>query len=186
MGYALARAGLRRGATVTLVSGPTSLVPPLGVRLIRVTTAAEMRKAVLKEFDNATAVIMAAAVADYRPEKFTDKKIKRGEKPIQLKLRPNPDILKELGTRKNGQILVGFAAETGSLIANAKRKLREKRLDMIVANDVTEEGSGFDADTNAATIVDRQGNVHPVPLMSKNELADRIYDFLLALKAESH
>jgi phosphopantothenoylcysteine decarboxylase/phosphopantothenate--cysteine ligase len=186
MGYALARAGLRRGATVTLVSGPTSLVPPLGVRLIRVTTAAEMRKAVLKEFDSATAVIMAAAVADYRPEKFTDKKIKRGEKPIQLKLRPNPDILKELGTRKNGQILVGFAAETGSLIANAKRKLREKRLDMIVANDVTEEGSGFGADTNAATIVDRQGNVHPVPLMSKNELADRIYDFLLALKAESH
>jgi len=186
MGYALARAGLRRGATVTLVSGPTSLVPPLGVRLIRVTTAAEMRKAVLKEFDSATAVIMAAAVADYRPEKFTDKKIKRGEKPIQLKLRPNPDILKELGTRKNGRILVGFAAETGSLIANAKRKLREKRLDMIVANDVTEEGSGFDADTNAATIVDRQGNVHPVPLMSKNELADRIYDFLLALKAESH
>ena len=186
MGYALARAGLRRGATVTLVSGPTSLVPPLGVRLIRVTTAAEMRKAVLKEFDSATAVIMAAAVADYRPEKFADKKIKRGEKPIQLKLRPNPDILKELGTRKNGRILVGFAAETGSLIANAKRKLREKRLDMIVANDVTQDGSGFDADTNAATIVDRQGNVHPVPLMSKNELADRIYDFLLALKAESH
>jgi phosphopantothenoylcysteine decarboxylase/phosphopantothenate--cysteine ligase len=186
MGYALARAGLRRGATVTLVSGPTSLIPPPGVRLIRVTTAAEMRKAVLKEFDSATAVIMAAAVADYRPEKFADKKIKRGEKPIQLKLRPNPDILKELGTRKNGRILVGFAAETGSLIANAKRKLREKRLDMIVANDVTEEGGGFDADTNAATIVGRQGDVHPVPLMSKNELADRIYDFLLALKAESH
>lgn len=186
MGYALARAAVRRGAKVTLVSGPTSLVPPLGVRLIGVTTAAEMRKAVLKEFGDATAVIMAAAVADYRPEKFVAKKIKRGETPIQLKLQPNPDILRELGTRKNGQILIGFAAETDSLVANAKKKLREKGLDLIVANDVTEEGSGFDGDTNAATLVDRKGTVHPIPLMSKNELADRIYDFLLTLKGHGN
>jgi len=97
-------------------------------------------------------------------------------------LKPNPDILRELGMKKNGQILVGFAAETESLIANAKKKLREKNLDLIVANDVTKEGSGFDGDTNIATLLDRRGAVHPLPLMSKDELADRIYDYLIALK----
>jgi phosphopantothenoylcysteine decarboxylase/phosphopantothenate--cysteine ligase len=186
MGYALARAGVSRGAAVTLVSGPTSLPPPQGAKLIRVTTAAQMREAVLKEFDDATAVVMAAAVADYRPEKAASEKIKRGKAPLQLKLQPNPDILRELADRKNGKILIGFAAETGSLVENAKKKLQEKGLDLIVANDVTQEGSGFDGDTNAATIVDRKGSVHSIPLMSKNELADRIYDFLLSFKAQTH
>ncbi len=184
MGYALARQAVRRGAEVTLISGPTSLTPPAGVRLILVLTAADMRQAVLKEFPSATSVLMAAAVADYHPEKFTAKKIKRGEASIQLKLTPNPDILGELGMRKRGQILIGFAAETEALVANAKIKLRKKNLDLIVANNVTEEGSGFDGDTNVATILDRKGTVHPLPLMSKDDLADRIYDYLLTLKGK--
>lgn len=184
MGYALARQAVRRGAEVTLISGPTSLTPPAGVRLILVMTAADMRQAVLKEFPSATSVLMAAAVADYHPEKFTAKKIKRGEASIQLKLTPNPDILGELGMRKRGQILIGFAAETEALVANAKNKLRKKNLDLIVANNVTEEGSGFDGDTNVATILDRKGTVHPLPLMSKDDLADRIYDYLLTLKGK--
>ena len=185
MGYALARAGLRRGAEVTLVSGPTSLMLPAGVRLVRVKTAAEMRQAVLKEFPSATVVLMAAAVADYGPEQFSSQKLKKGAKPIQLKLKPNPDILKELGARKSGQTLIGFAAETQELVANAQRKLREKSLDLIVANNVTEEGSGFEGDTNVATILDRNGGLHSLPLMTKEELADRIYDLFLTLKAKS-
>ena len=184
MGYALARQAVRRGAEVTLISGPTSLTPPAGVRLILVLTAADMRQAVLKEFPSATSVLMAAAVADYHPEKFTAKKIKRGEASIQLKLTPNPDILGELGMKKNGQILIGFAAETEALVANAKNKLRKKNLDLIVANNVTEEGSGFDGDTNVATLLDRKGTVHSLPLMSKDDLADRIYDYLLTLKGK--
>lgn len=184
MGYALARLGVRRGAEVTLISGPTWLTPPARVRLISVKTAEEMRAAVLTEFPWATAVLMAAAVADYHPEQFVAKKLKRGEGPVQLKLKPNPDILGELGMKKDGKILIGFAAETEELIANAQKKLREKNLDLIVANNVTEEGSGFDGDTNIATILDRRGGVYPLPLMSKDELADRIYDYLLALKTE--
>ncbi len=184
MGYALARVGARRGGEVTLISGPTSLVSPPGVRLISVTTAAEMRQAILKEFPSVTAVLMAAAVADYSPDKLVAKKIKRGDAPIQIRLKPNPDILRELGMKKNGQILIGFAAETEDLIANASKKLREKNLDLIVANNVTEEGSGFDVDTNSATILDRRGAVHPLPLMAKEELADRIYDYFVALKSE--
>ncbi|HET8562710.1 MAG TPA: bifunctional phosphopantothenoylcysteine decarboxylase/phosphopantothenate--cysteine ligase CoaBC [Candidatus Binatia bacterium] len=185
MGYALARAGLRRGAEVTLVSGPTELDPPAGARLIWVTTAAEMRKAVLDEYANCTAVIMAAAVADYHPAQFASKKIKRGEGAIEIRFEPNPDILKELGVNKNGKVLVGFAAETEQLIANAEKKLRDKNLDMIVANNVSEAGSGFDGDTNMATILDRGGIVRSLPLMSKDDLADEIYDSLLALKRQS-
>lgn len=184
MGYALARVGARRGGEVTLISGPTSLASPPGVRLISVTTAAEMRQAVLEEFPSVTAVFMAAAVADYSPDKLVAKKIKRGDAPIQIRLKPNPDILRELGMKKNGQILIGFAAETEDLIVNAGKKLREKNLDLIVANNVAEEGSGFDVDTNLATILDRRGAVHPLPLMSKEELADRIYDYFVALKSE--
>jgi phosphopantothenoylcysteine decarboxylase/phosphopantothenate--cysteine ligase len=183
MGYALARAGLRRGAEVALISGPTELEPPSGARLIRVTTAAEMRHAVLEEFPRCTTVIMAAAVTDYRPVDRANRKIKRGKGPIELRLEPNPDILKELGARKDGKVLVGFAAETEELIANAEKKLREKNLDLIVANDVTEAGGGFDVDTNVATILDR-GGARALPLMSKDELAEQIFDHLLALKSK--
>jgi phosphopantothenoylcysteine decarboxylase/phosphopantothenate--cysteine ligase len=184
MGYALARAGLRRGAEVLLISGPTGIEPPAGVRLISVTTAAEMREAVLAEFPASTAVIMAAAVTDYRPVGFAGHKIKREEGPIELRLEPNPDILKEIGAIKDGKMLVGFAAETEQLIANAEKKLKEKNLDIIVANDVNKAGAGFDVDTNVATILDRTGAVHALPLMSKDELAERIFDHLLALKRQ--
>jgi phosphopantothenoylcysteine decarboxylase/phosphopantothenate--cysteine ligase len=182
MGYALARAGLRRGAEVLLISGPTEIDPPAGAHVISVTTAAEMRQAVLEEFPKSTAVIMAAAVTDYRPVDFANQKIKRGKGPIELRLEPNPDILKEIGARKNGKLLVGFAAETEELIANAGKKLREKNLDMIVANNVTEAGAGFDVDTNVATILDRTGAVRSLPLMSKAALAEEVLDHLLALK----
>jgi phosphopantothenoylcysteine decarboxylase/phosphopantothenate--cysteine ligase len=182
MGYALARAGLRRGAEVLLISGPTELEPPAGARLISVTTAAEMRGAILEELPNCTAVIMAAAVSDYRPVDFAKKKMKRGKGPIELRLEPNPDILKEIGARRNGKMVVGFAAETEELLANAEKKLRDKNLDMIVANNVSETGAGFDVDTNVATILDRNGAVRSLPLMSKDELAEEIFDHLLVLK----
>jgi phosphopantothenoylcysteine decarboxylase/phosphopantothenate--cysteine ligase len=181
MGYALARAALRRGAEVALVSGPTGLEPPMGARLIPVTTAAEMRAAVLEEFARCTAVIMAAAVADYRPLQAAGKKMKKTSGPLELRLEPNPDILQELGAMKDGKFLVGFAAETEDLTANAMKKLSVKNLDMIVANDVTREGSGFDGDTNIATILDRSGAALSLPLMTKDELADRIFDHMLAL-----
>jgi phosphopantothenoylcysteine decarboxylase/phosphopantothenate--cysteine ligase len=184
MGYALARSGLRRGAEVTLISGPTELEPPSGARLVRVTTAEEMRHAVLDEFPRCTSVIMAAAVTDYRPVHRANKKIKRGKGPIELRLEPNPDILKELGARKDGKMLVGFAAETEELIANAEKKLTDKNLDMVVANNVTEAGGGFDVDTNVATILDRRGGRRALPLMSKDELADEILDHLIGLKSQ--
>jgi len=182
MGYAMARAALRRGAEVALVSGPTGIEPPMGVRLIPVITAAEMRAAVLKEFATCTTVIMAAAVADYRPIGAANKKMKRETGLLELRLEPNPDILKELGAMKDGKFLVGFAAETEELTANAKKKLNAKNLDMIVANDVTREGSGFDGDTNIATILDRNGESRSLPLMTKDELADEIFDHMLALR----
>ena len=182
MGYALARAALRRGADVVLVSGPTGLEAPAGARVIAVTTAQEMRAAALKEFPACTTVIMAAAVADYHPVQAASKKIKKGPGPLELFLEPNPDILKELGAMNNGKFLVGFAAETEDLTTNAKKKLHGKNLDMIVANDVTLEGSGFDGDTNIAAILDRSGSARTLPLMTKDELANRILDHMLALK----
>jgi len=185
MGYALARAALRRGATVALVSGPTALEPPSGARLIEVNTAAEMRDAVLKEYPHSSAVIMAAAVADYHAVAPSGQKIKRGVGDLELRLIPNPDILKELGQNKDGKWLVGFAAETENLTANAQKQLHEKNLDIVIANNVAEEGSGFDGDTNVGTIIDRTGAVRSLPLMSKDDLADCIYDHYLALKNRS-
>jgi phosphopantothenoylcysteine decarboxylase/phosphopantothenate--cysteine ligase len=182
MGYALARAAARRGAEVVLVSGPTALTPPAGVKLTPVNTAAEMRQAILDEYAACTAVIMAAAVADYHPVKFSADKMKRGTGPLDVRLEPNPDILKELGQRKDEKLLIGFAAETRNLDVNAEKKLREKNLDMIVANDVTKEGSGFDGDTNIATIFDCRGATRVLPLMTKDELADKIFDHFLTLR----
>jgi len=182
MGYALARAALRRGAEVTLVAGPTALAAPGKAQVVSVKTAAEMRAAVLERFPNSTAVVMAAAVSDYSPAEAAPKKLKKGAESMRLELKRNPDILEELGTKKNGRLLVGFAAETDDVLANAGKKLKEKNLDMIVANDVTAEGSGFEGETNIATILDRSGNVQTLPLMTKDELADRIFDHLHALK----
>ncbi len=182
MGYALARAAARRGAAVTLVAGPTSLPPPAKTRVVAVRTAEEMRAAVLERFADATAVVMAAAVSDYSPVQVAPKKLKKTADALRLELKRNPDILEELGRKKDGRLLVGFAAETDNVIANAEKKLREKNLDMIVANDVAAEGSGFEGDTNIATILDHGGNVVTLPLMTKDELADRIFDHLHALK----
>jgi phosphopantothenoylcysteine decarboxylase/phosphopantothenate--cysteine ligase len=184
MGYALARAAMRRGAEVVLVSGPTTLDAPAGARLIPVTTAAQMYRAVVAEFSNCTTVIMAAAVADYHPANVSDRKLKRGKGALELRLEPNPDILKHLGEHRDGKTLIGFAAETEDLIANASKKLREKNLHMIVANNIAEAGSGFDGDTNIATIIDCHGATRSLPLMTKDELADQILDHLLALKSQ--
>lgn len=183
MGYALARAAVRRGAEVLLVSGPTALEPPAGVEFKKVTTATQMSEAVFEGFDVCTAVIMAAAVADFRPVQVSPAKIKRGHGPLQLWLEPNQDILKELGKRKTGKkLLVGFAAETENLAENAHKKLCEKNLDIVVANDVTREGGGFDADTNIVTIMDRAGAVRALPMMTKDEVADHILDHLLTMR----
>jgi phosphopantothenoylcysteine decarboxylase/phosphopantothenate--cysteine ligase len=184
MGYALAGAALRRGAEVVLVSGPTVLEAPAGARLIGVTTGQEMHAAALNEFAACTTVIMAAAVADYHPVQAANKKIKKGSAALELLLEPNPDILKELGAKKDGKFLVGFAAETEELTSNARKKLYGKNLDMIVANDVTVEGSGFDGDTNVAVILDRSGTTRTLPLMTKGELAERILDHMIALKGK--
>lgn len=186
MGYALARAAARRGAEVTLVSGPTALAAPEGVTTVPVVTAEEMRAAVLAEFDSATAVLMAAAVADYRPRSTSGRKMKRGDGNRRVELVPNPDIVAELTARKRRQVVVGFAAETESLVENARQKLHRKNLDLVVANDVTQEDSGFDVDTNAVTLLDRDGTVTPLPLMSKDAVADRICDWLLQHRDQSH
>jgi len=184
MGYALARAGVRRGARVTLVSGPVSLAPPIGAAVIPVVTAAEMREAVLGAFEGVTALVMAAAVSDYRAGSTATSKIKRSDERLEVELVPNPDILAEAGARKNGQIIIGFAAETGELLSNAKKKLEKKRLDAIVANDVTQEGSGFDVDTNAATLLGRDGATVSLPLMTKDAMADKILDYIAQLRRD--
>ncbi|MHB8763235.1 MAG: bifunctional phosphopantothenoylcysteine decarboxylase/phosphopantothenate--cysteine ligase CoaBC [Deferrisomatales bacterium] len=187
MGYALARAAVRQGARVVLVSGPTSLPPPLYVRMVRVTTAREMRDAVLREAEAATVIIKAAAVCDWRPAEAAAQKIKkRGGDPPALALEPNPDILRELGEKKRpGQILVGFAAETADLDKNARVKLEEKRLDAIVANDVTAPGAGFHSDNNAVRILTAEGLEAGVPLMSKDRVADRVLGVVVKLRRGS-
>ena len=148
MGFAVAEAARDRGARVILVAGPTELAPPGGVEVVRVRTAEEMREAVLARAGEATAVIKAAAVADYRPAHARDTKVKKQDAPLRLDLEPTPDILGELGKRKKGQILVGFAAETDDVVANARDKLAKKNLDLIVANDVRAADAGFGVDTN--------------------------------------
>jgi phosphopantothenoylcysteine decarboxylase / phosphopantothenate---cysteine ligase len=176
MGYALAAAAYRRGARVTLVTGPTCLEAPYGVETVRSFSAGEMREAVLRRYVDSTVIIKAAAVADYRPELRADKKIKKSAKTLTLTLVKNPDILGELARLKQNRILVGFAAETDSLAENAGKKLVEKNLDMVVANDVSQEGAGFNVDTNRVTLLSRDGSVENLPLMQKSELADVILD----------
>jgi phosphopantothenoylcysteine decarboxylase / phosphopantothenate---cysteine ligase len=186
MGYALAEAASRRGARVVLVSGPTDLKIPEGVDWVPVRATAEMRRAVLDRERDANIVIMAAAVADYRPAAAQDKKMKRGEGSIALELEPTPDILAELGraaqNENSGRVLVGFAAETDRVAENARGKLARKGADMIVANDVTQEGAGFDTDTNIVTIYLRDGREIALPKMSKFDVANRILNQILELR----
>ncbi|NLX91197.1 MAG: bifunctional phosphopantothenoylcysteine decarboxylase/phosphopantothenate--cysteine ligase CoaBC [Firmicutes bacterium] len=175
MGYALARAARERGANVILVSGPTALEPPAGVIFLPVVSAEEMYAVMLDRLQEADVVIKAAAVADYRPVEVSRQKIKKAGE-MQLKLVRNPDILKEIAKKKTKQFLVGFAAETENLLENAARKMEEKNLDMIVANDLGEEGAGFQVDTNIVRLLYRGGVVEEVPLMTKLRLSHLILD----------
>ena len=182
MGYALATAAQRRGAHVILVSGPTDLSVPEGVDWIPVRSSAEMRGSVLDRAREATIVIKAAAVSDYRPVAPQAQKIKRGGEHLTLELEPTPDILSELGREKGTRVLIGFAAETENVAESARSKLARKGADMIVANDVTKEGAGFDTDTNIVTLFLRDGREIPLPKMPKAEVANRILDQALELR----
>ncbi|MGC8491589.1 MAG: bifunctional phosphopantothenoylcysteine decarboxylase/phosphopantothenate--cysteine ligase CoaBC [Syntrophobacteraceae bacterium] len=177
MGYALARIAARRSAKVVLVSGPCSLEPPAQVERISVTSALEMREAILEISAQQDAIIMTAAVSDYRPAQRSEHKVKKSGKEESLLLELNPDILASLGERKpSGQVLVGFAAETENIVENAAEKLDRKNLDLIVANDVTRQGAGFGAETNAVKIIGRNAETSDLPLMTKDEVASQIWD----------
>ncbi len=186
MGYALAEAAARRGAHVVLVSGPTGLAAPESVDWVPVRSTEEMRGAVRERAGDANIVIMAAAVADYRPAAAQSQKIKRGDAGLTLELEPTPDILAELGRELAQQrcrrVLVGFAAETDRLAENARGKLARKGVDMIVANDVTQEGAGFDTDTNIVTLFLRDGREIPLPKLTKFEVANRILDQVIDIQ----
>ncbi len=177
MGYALAEAARERGAKVTLVT-TSSLPPPAEVEVIAVETALQMKRAVTRAVKGADALVMAAAVADYRPEKVARAKIKKKSAKLTLGLVATPDILAEI---KGGFIKVGFAAESEDVIANARKKLETKGLDLIVANDITSKDSGFGADSNKVTIIDKNGKAEDLPLMSKREVADRVLDRVVGI-----
>jgi len=185
MGHAVATAALRRGAEVVLISGPTALKPPAGAVFVPVQTAEEMREAALQHLTAASVVIKAAAVADYRVERPSPTKIKSGGKRdgLSLDLVPNPDILKELAQKKGGAFLVGFAAETNDVRAHAAEKLRAKGVDLLVANDVSQEGIGFEADDNQVVLLDRWGGTLELPRMTKIQVAHAILDRVLALRS---
>jgi phosphopantothenoylcysteine decarboxylase / phosphopantothenate---cysteine ligase len=182
MGYALAEAAARRGARVLLVSGPTALDAPAGVERIPVRSAEEMHRAVLNRLAEATVVIMAAAVADFRPVSPHPAKIKRGAGRLTLELEATPDILSDVGRIKGRRTLVGFAAETGPVAEQARQKLVGKSADLIVANDVTMEGAGFDTETNIVTLYTRDGGEMSLPRMSKRDVARRVLDHVLLLR----
>jgi phosphopantothenoylcysteine decarboxylase / phosphopantothenate---cysteine ligase len=182
MGYRLAVAALRRGAAVTLVSGPTNLAPPPNAVFVPVETAEEMRDAVLHHGAGATMIIKAAAVADYRVKAPAIAKIK-GKHDLTLDLTANPDILREVAAAGTGAFIVGFAAETHDVLANAQVKLESKGIDLLVANDVSQAGIGFDAEDNEVLLLDRWGGRRALPRMPKSEVADAIFSHVLALRA---
>lgn len=182
MGYAIARAARNRGARVILVSGPVALAAPQKVELVPVVTACEMHEAVMARCNAADVIIKAAAVADFRPLERDAGKIKKGESSrLVLELERNSDILGDLGSRRGRALLVGFAAETGDLLKNAREKLEKKGVDLIVANDVTEAGAEFGGDTNIVRIVGRDGRVEELPCLPKDEVASRLLDRVAAL-----
>ena len=182
MGYAIARAARRRGARVTLVSGPTCLPPPWGVEFVGIESAGEMYDAVLSRYEECSVVIKAAAVADYRPVLRAGEKIKKQGEAMTLDLVKNPDILAELGARKGERVLVGFAAETTELVPNARKKLAAKNLDLLVANDVTEPGAGFSVETNIVRLLSCDGRMEEPGLLSKEAVANLILDRVAELR----
>ncbi len=184
MGYRIAEAARDRGAVVVLVSGPTSLQPPAGVELLAVRSAEDMKRAVLERLPQATVVVAAAAVSDYRPGTVAPSKLKKGPGPLTLELVRTPDVLQAVGAAKGDRIVVGFAAETEDLVAHARAKLDAKSLDLIVANDVTAAGTGFAGETNSGVILRRDGGRSDVPRTSKREMAERILDEVRAIRAQ--
>lgn len=181
MGYALAQCAFRRGAKVTLVSGPTNLDKPQGVDFIPVETAQEMFSVIKNIFDQQDIIIKTAAVADYRPQNYHPLKIKKSDDDMQIRLERNPDILSFLGKNKGNKVLVGFAAETNDLKENAQKKLINKNVDLIVANDVTAHNAGFGSDTNKVTLYYRNGSEKDIPLLTKEKIADIILNEALML-----
>jgi len=184
MGFALARAGWRRGAQVKLVTGPSALATPRGIERIDTETAAEMLDATGRNFPWCTTLVMSAAIADFRPAEPAKSKIKKNAKGLALKLAAIADELPRLAAKKGTRLVIGFAAETDQLEQHAREKLRAKRLDLIVANDVTQEGAGFAADTNIVTLIDADGRLQSHPKLSKDEVADLILDRVVGLRAE--
>jgi phosphopantothenoylcysteine decarboxylase / phosphopantothenate---cysteine ligase len=184
MGYAVAEAAAKRGAKVILVSGPTSLEAPAGVERIDVQSAAEMQRAVLEKVADCSVAIFAAAVADYRPSEPAAEKIKRNKESMTIALEPTPDILASVTQNKGERFIVGFAAETEHVAENARKKLAAKNADLIVANDVTAEGAGFDHDTNVVTLFARDGRDLALPRMNKSEVAQRILDEVVRLRCK--
>lgn len=184
MGFALAEAALKRGAEVTVVSGVTTATPPDGVRIVVALSAEDMLQAVARESAGASVFIGAAAVADYRPAQRADQKIKKTNDSITLTLERTPDVLSQVAaSRSNGMLVIGFAAETENLVENAREKLYAKKLDAIIANDVTREDSGFDSTTNVITIITKDDNPIALPVLSKREAADRVLDVIVQLRS---
>ena len=182
MGYAVADEAAKRGAEVILVSGPSALVPPANVKVINVTTTQQMLEACLEAYPDVDIVVKAAAVADYRPRDVADQKIKKkNDDAMVVVMEKNPDILKTLGQKKEHQVLIGFAAETQNLIENATEKVNKKNLDMIVANDVSAAGAGFNADTNIVKFLYADGRLTSLDIMPKTEVANRILDEALII-----
>lgn len=175
MGYSIAKEAIERGADVTLITGPTNLTPPQNLKkLVKIESAKDMYEAVLENLDENDVVIKSAAVADYKPKNYSNKKIKKSDDDLIIELDRNKDIAQEIGKIKNNKILVGFAAETNDLIENASLKIKKKNLDFIVANDLTKEGAGFGVDTNIVKIIDKEGNITEYPKMKKEEVANII------------
>ncbi|HEY6231230.1 MAG TPA: bifunctional phosphopantothenoylcysteine decarboxylase/phosphopantothenate--cysteine ligase CoaBC [Pyrinomonadaceae bacterium] len=186
MGFAIAEAARKRGACVTIVAGVTSVPPPNDASLVRVTSAAEMHDAVMKNIGDASIFIGTAAVADYRPANRSSRKLKKTESSVSLELERTPDILAAVGAaRRPGLLVVGFAAESEDVVENAQAKLRSKQLDAIVANDITQPGAGFDSPTNQATIISRRRSPVHVPMMPKSQMANVILDEIVQLRAEA-
>ena len=183
MGYSIAKEAIERGADVTLITGPTNLTPPQNLKkLVKIESAKDMYEAVLENLDENDVVIKSAAVADYKPKNYSNKKIKKSDDDLVIELDRNKDIAQEIGKIKNNKILVGFAAETNDLIENASLKIKKKNIDFIVANDLTKEGAGFGVDTNIVKIIDKEGNITEYPKMKKEEVANIILDKISIIK----
>lgn len=177
MGYNIAIEAIKRGAKVTLISGPTNLEVPKGLyKFIQIESGKQMYDEVINNLEDNDVIIKSAAVADYKPANYSDRKIKKSDDDLYLKLERNKDIAKEIGKLKKDKILVGFAAETDDIIENAKSKVLKKNMDFIVANDLTKEGAGFSVDTNIVKIIDKEGNITDYPMMKKEEVANVILD----------